>query len=485
MWSSTVLMLTLGWSSAQANPSLRLVDRACRHSESPFFLGAPSRDSLSLARCIDWEDAPSELSVAAESLALEVSALESPSEVIWGGIEAGRISLGEMEEPYLSGDQESGFARTRFALPTSVYASGLSLRLRPELGLNWGGEADLFQVAIRDAWLGYRHDLGEDGLFCGGLGIQDRWIGPGRRGSLMLTNHAFPAPALSIGAEGAPRPWARVRTEMGAGWLNGERSDVGSPGWLFMDMRWMPAPGIELGASRVGIFGGEGRPSPRLGQLLLPTDPHVYDDPDGELPDQDEIAALDARIHLPLERWLGLQSLRYLEFWWQYGAEDIIALESFGIPYPSLAGIANLYGAELAIGDVRVVGEGARIFDDYFRWYTGHRIYHQGFTRNEQSMGHWTGGDAYSGWLSVTWLTATQGVEIWGEQITHIGVVENVDDRLLSLMEEQHTLRAGVKAWRARSEGRWWGVSIGIEKVEGAQFVPGADQWSWRLGIEG
>jgi hypothetical protein len=57
---------------------------------------------------------------------------------------------------------------------------------------------------------------------------------------------------------------------------------------------------FEMGATRMGIFGGEGRPSPDLAQLLIPTDPHVVDDPDQELPDQDEIAALDGRLTLPL-----------------------------------------------------------------------------------------------------------------------------------------------------------------------------------------
>ena len=51
-----------------------------------------------------------------------------------------------------------------------------------------------------------------------------------------------------------------------------------------------------------------------------------------------------------------------------------------------------------------VAGEGARIFDDYFRWYTGHRIYHQGFTRDGLGMGHWVGGDAMTGWVSIAWM---------------------------------------------------------------------------------
>jgi hypothetical protein len=337
---------------------------------------------------------------------------------------------------------------------------------------------------VNEAYLSYRHTLLENGEFFSSIGYRDRWIGPGRRGSLVLTNHARAAPSVSLGGAAAPRDWARFRGEIGAGWLDGERSDVQHPGWLFMDLRWMPLPWIELGASRVSIFGGEGRPAPRLGQVLLPTDPHVYNDPDALLADQDEIAALDARINLPLDRWTGLRRLRYLEVWWQYGAEDIIAAESFGVPYPSLAGIANLYGAEIAVGDVLVAAEGARIFDDYFRWYQGHRVYHQGFFRDGLSMAHWVGGDALTGWLSLTWLQSSRGVELWGEQLTRIGAVENADDRLLTLITEEERLRIGLRGWLAHADGSWWRLGISIEQVAGADFVPGANGWTWRVSVE-
>ena len=54
------------------------------------------------------------------------------------------------------------------------------------------------------------------------------------------------------------------------------------------------------------------RPSPKWGQLILPTDPHVYDDPDGLLPDQDELAALDARLDVAFGPLIGQAELRYL-----------------------------------------------------------------------------------------------------------------------------------------------------------------------------
>jgi hypothetical protein len=485
MWSSSTLFLALGWTPAHADPSMQLVQRSCRDQERVFFHGAPERDPMRMARCLEWEEPIVELEAAARTLQLERAALADSSSTHWGTRYGGGIGLGEMQQPYLSGDSEPGWASPRGHIDLRLYQAGLSLQLRPELGLDAGVDSSLPWIALREAWAGYRYELAGEGVLFGSLGRKDRWIGPGRRGSLVLSNQALAAPALSLGGAGAPLSWARLRGELGVGWLDGERSDVNHPGWLFMDLRWMPLPWVEFGASRVGIFGGEGRPMPRIGQLILPTDPHVYEDPDALLPDQDEIAALDARLTLPLDRWTGLQSLRYLEIWWQYGAEDIIAAESYGIPYPSLAGIANLYGAELAAGDVLLAAEGARIFDDYFRWYTGHRIYHQGFTRDGLNMAHWAGGDSLSTWLSLTWLQASRGVELWGEQITRIGVVENLDDRVLSLLTEEERLRLGLKGWMARSDGGWWRLGVSVEQIEGEDFVPGADGWTWRIGLEG
>ena len=63
-----------------------------------------------------------------------------------------------------------------------------------------------------------------------------------------------------------------------------------------MDGRWLVRPEVELGLSRLGIFGGEGRPSPGFGQLLLPTEPHIYDDPERLKPDTDEKASVDFRF---------------------------------------------------------------------------------------------------------------------------------------------------------------------------------------------
>ena len=244
--------------------------------------------------------------------------------------------MGSMVEPYRSGDVEPGWFSPRVAMDIRGYYRGLSIRIRPEIGVDVGAESNVPWLLFRELWIGSQHAIGQTGEIFTSAGLRDRWLGPGRRGSLLLTNHALPAPMFSLGGNGAPRKWANFRGEVGVGWLNRERADVQHPGWLFVDARWIPLRGLEFGASRLSIFGGEGRPAPKLGQLILPTDPHVYDDPDGLLPDQDELAALDARWTLPLDRWVGQAELRYLELWWQYGAEDLMVVET--AEFPTLVG---------------------------------------------------------------------------------------------------------------------------------------------------
>jgi len=266
---------------------------------------------------------------------------------------------------------------------------------------------------------------------------------------------------------------------VGAGILDAERGDVERPGWLVMDLRWSPAQWVEVGATRIGIFGGQGRPMPEIGQLLLPTDPHVYGDPDQLQPDQDEMAALDVRVTVPLESWLPVDSLTV---WTQYGGEDVIARSIGPVPVPSLAGIANLWGAELRRGSWSLVTEWARVMDDTFRWYTGHRIYHDGFTQEGVSMGHPRGGDARSWDVSVQWLGQKQGAEMVFHDSLRVGAIDVAQGRLRTMMADERTQELRLNGWIHDRKG-WWNAGVSGQRISGVDFVPGEEEWLWRLVV--
>ena len=231
-------------------------------------------------------------------------------------------------------------------------------------------------------------------------------------------------------------------------------------------------------------MGGEGRPLPPLGQLLLPTDPHVEGDPDAELPDQDELAALDVRLALPLARWLP-GPVDALEGWYQYGGEDMIMRSIGPIPAPALAGVANLFGVRVSGADWWVSAERAVLMDDLFRWYVGHRVYHEGFTRDGQSVGHVNGGDQSTWWVSVGWAPWPWGGELSFEQVRRVGAIEKGGSGpVFTLMTEEHRWKVGGLAWKVRPGGGHLGVGGEVQRTTGRDFVPDAEDWTARLWVE-
>lgn len=94
----------------------------------------------------------------------------------------------------------------------------------------------------------------------------DRWWGPGRDGSLILSTNARPMPAVSLDRyRSLPvnfpllrllGPW-RFSGFLGLGEDN--RADVSSPAFLGMRLSFKPAPIFEFGMSRTAQFCGKGR----------------------------------------------------------------------------------------------------------------------------------------------------------------------------------------------------------------------------------
>lgn len=474
-----MLVVVAAWAGPAEDPTAILAARAARARGEALVLGGSDRSPLELAGLVGEEASPTLSALLRPELAARTN-LERWRALSYAARPTGSLAFGDMPPQGGGGDLEEGLLSLRAGVEGRLYQGPLELALSPELGLDLWETDPLFRLP--EAWAGGRWRG-----FTAGFGVRDRWIGPGRHGSLTLTDHARPAPLglVSWRSRTGPR-WGQGRLEAGAGWLDGERSDVDNPGWLLMDARWAPRPWLEIGGTRMAIFGGEDRPPPDLLQLLIPTEPHVYNDPEKLLPDQNELAALDLRLTVPVgalsERLGRAVPVDYLELWWQYGGEDVIARETWGIPYPSLAGVANLFGAELGLGDWTFSAEGARILDDTFRWYTGHRVYHQGFVREGRAMGHPAGGDSLDAWAALTWLPGDLGGQIEVERRRRVGIIEASGDNLLALSQDERCTGVGVQVWRRGGE-RWWRLGAELERVEGEDFVPGADGWRARVSL--
>ena len=368
--------------------------------------------------------------------------------------------------PYApQGDHELGQAVFRAGAEAVWYHPWVEARLAVE------GRVDGGPLAVDTLMMEYFVGL-RRGPVRVGFGAEDRWLGPGRHGSLMLSSAARPFPAGVATVHGPVPRLGEARAEVGTGWLQLPRDDVTRPGVLWMDVRWAPVRYLEVGASRVSLFGGEGRPLPSAGQLLLPLDPHVEGDPDREEPDQDEIAALDVRVTAPFSGGYGAA-------WWQYGGDDMIVRNGL----PSLAGVANLIGGEVAWGPVWLTVEYAALMDDRFRWYSGHRVYHQGFVQDGHPLGHPYGGDSVSLWAELGWQGARYGLRAEGEWVQRVGVVEVLGDQVFALASPETLRRGGVTGWMATGWGGDLQVGYSLGHRQGANFVPGAEVWEHRVHL--
>lgn len=471
--------ISLALAGPADDPTAILAGRAAREGATPVVLGGSDRSPLALARTLP--EAPPQ--AIAELLGPELEVLggaPSWARPVWWARPRGGLALGDLEAEGGGGDAEPGLLSARLGAEGRLYAGPWSATLWPEATLELGPAAA--GLRLPEAWAGLDTDR-----WTVGFGLRDRWIGPGRQGSLTLTDHARAAPLGSLAWRSrSGARWGQARLEAGAGWLDGERGDVRNPGWLLMDARWAARPWLEIGGTRMAIFGGEGRPPPDPLQLLVPTEPHIYGDPEQLLPDQNEIAALDLRITIPVGRLMSArgreQPVDYLELWWQYGGEDVIARETLGVPYPSLAGVANLFGAELVAGPLGLSAEGARLLDDTFRWYTGHRIYHEGFTREGRAMGHPAGGDSVSAWGALSWLPGDWGAQLALERRRRVGVIEASGYNLFALATDELAHGLELSLWR-RDGASWWRLGAELERVRGEDFVPGADAWRWRVSL--
>ncbi len=379
------------------------------------------------------------------------------------------VAVGDAVPVNNGGHLEPGALSTRTGLTAAAAWGPAELLLSPEIEL----DAPFLAVPrIDEAWLGVRA-----GGWFAGAGRRHRWVGHARHGALVRGTDARPPWAVAAGGAGTLPGKAAAAGVFGVGLevgvLDRPRTDVSDPGVLLLGLHWAPLPAFELGLLRQSVFGGVGRPVD-VGQLLLPTEPHVYEDPDKLLADQDEMAAVEARVTLPLAAWAG-GPWRHLEIWWTYAGEDVIGRSLGPIPYPSLAGVGNLGGAELGVGRLTLSAEWSRLMDDTFRWYVGHRVYHLGFTQEGRPLGHWGGTDSSTWWGAAAWDAGAWRARVWVDGARRVGVIEARNDKLFTFQEDERMIRGGAEVgWSPRPELR---VELGasVESRTNEEFVPGLD----------
>ena len=463
----------LAWADPEGDWALAATRRALVAAEAPMTLGGADRSPLALGLAAEG------LTGARLDPFVALTAPTLPGErgfvVTAGGFV--RIAVGDGRTQGLLGDAEPGLLSPRLGVSALAVSPWWEVKAQAQGWLDvGGGEGVTASAPLMAAWAGLRR-----GPARVGFGIEPRALGPGRHSALLLGDDARPFPAGSAAVEGEVGRLGVARAELAMGWLQRPRRDVNRPGIIVMDARWRPKPWVELGASRVGQFAGEARPWPGLGELLLPLDPHIYGDPDQLEADSNELASIDVQLIAPLG-WAHPQA-ETLAVYWQYGGDDLIVDDSGAVPIPRLAGVANLFGAELSAGPLVLNVEYARLMDDYFRWYTGHRVYHEGFTQDGRSLGHVNGGDSLTWWGRVGWVTPAWGVTLMTEQVRRVEVVEVLQDQVFTAMTEERRRRYGLTLMVADPNKGRLELELTTERLLGGDFVPGADERLTRAAV--
>lgn len=391
------------------------------------------------------------------------------------------FAVGDLVPVHAQGHVEPGLVSPRIAVDGWAAAGVFEARVLAAAGLD---VVPGLEPSFLPEW---RIGARSDGAFLA-LSQESRWFGPAREGALLYGDGARALPAVTGGLDGRlPGRLdgaGRFSLQALVGVIPGERRDVQRPGWLIVDARWQPVPWIELGATRNAIFGGRENGGPRpvnVLQLLLPTDPHVEGDPGRAEADTDERIALDARVTVPLGVW-GLP-LDYVEAYVQHAGEDVIARRAGPVPVPSIAGTANLYGGEIAVAGVRLGVEASVIEDDLYRWYIGHRVYHDGWTVAGRSLGHSWGGDARTTTIRLGRVAAGLVVQASYTHVRRVEVADLVEDTLFVFPAAEMHDRVGLLAARPGERGGSVAVTVEADRVRDEAFVPDADHVGFRLGI--
>ena len=243
----------------------------------------------------------------------------------------------------------------------------------------------------------------------------DRWWGPGRDGSLILSTNARPMPAVSLDRyRSLPvdfpvlrwlGPW-RFSGFLGLG--ENERPDVDRPVFMGMRLSFKPAPIFEFGMSRTAQFCGKGRPCgmKTFGRVLIGQDNPGWrglNNPAAEPGNQ--MAGFDVRIVSPFK-------MLPLALYAQEIGEDNSAT---GIPERYL----GLFGAEswFMLDSGSVLRAHIEYANNSCKWYNpslepncAYRqgIFFAGYRYRGRNIGHTADGDSETTSISLA-LTQPQG----------------------------------------------------------------------------
>ncbi len=226
------------------------------------------------------------------------------------------------------------------------------------------------------------------------IGRDSLWWGPGHHGSLLMTNNAEPFDMVKV-SNSRPiiLPWVfRYLGPFKTTWFLTELEkdrEVPEPYLTGFRVNFKPLPVLEIGASRVIMMGGDGRPDVDFGDILkVITGENISG---AEEDTSNQIASVDFSLRL--------EFLRNTEIYGELGGED----EAGGLPTKKgyLAGIYFPRVTHDGRVDLRVEYAYNHVDGHPNVWYN-HSVYKTGYRYEDSVIGHHMGSDAEDLFARVT-----------------------------------------------------------------------------------
>lgn len=298
------------------------------------------------------------------------------------------------------------------------------------------GDLDLIEVYGKVALSNFELQLGKDSL----------WWGPGRHGSLLMSNNAQPfgmiklATPHPIALPWILRPLGLFKFSLFLAELEKDR-DIPRAKLTGFRLNVKPHPNVELGASRTVMLGGDGAPPVSCTdylQVFVPT---------SEQPETNQLAGFDVSY---LWRTWDFVPVRSVKIYADFAGEDEAGF------LPSKWG--KLVGVKL--GDLLRTGQTdlrVEFADNHISGYPNvfynHSLYTSGYTYKGRIMGHHMGTDSRDLFVGLShYLTQNVILDLTFDRQTHRLSSEDQAER--NIFEGRVTLFAGPD-WQVQSSYRY------------------------------
>ena len=302
-------------------------------------------------------------------------------------------------------------------------------------GVSWVGER--FAFNLRATYADNPLDGDEvrpDGTYVGvalgnwmlSAGWQERWWGPGRDGSMILSTNARPMPSVGIQRIGSVPSESKWFRWMGPwtltsfmGHMDDER--VVKDGLLWgMRFSMRPLRGLEISLSRTAQWCGEGRPCDLKTFLrLLNGNDNAGANVNPEDEPGNQLGGIDIRWALPSQIPLALYMQWIAEDTRDTGASLHQWLRQVGVEYWGTIGDMS-HRTYIEVGDTLArrggIGENSAVPNSAYN----HSIFKTGYRYNGRSLGHGMDGDGLSFSLGST-LIQSAG-HTWNLSLRHMEI---------------------------------------------------------------